>query len=362
MATGTKPLKAPEFGGRSTSTSNNNYSFLIQIVRVASLVPYFVLAAISIVATQTVGFLLLLISPKDLRVWMDYTKQSFGLAIISITQWYSPSKVNIYSDPSMSNVFSVDLNHNLISNFPHHSIIIANHQIYSDWIYLWWITYSAKLHGSIFIILKDSLKKIPILGYGMKNYNFIFLSRNWKKDETTMDKHLTELNDENKLFSSSIVIFPEGTNLSENTKNKNKVWSDKMNLKETKNLLLPRSTGLRKIITKLSDTNDYLYDCTIGYNGYSSNEFGQDVYSLKNVYLKGNYPTEISMYWRCFKISEIPYDDPIVFDEWLRNIWYEKDKLLELFYNTGSFYDNTNDNTNVINNEPENKIISKCQA
>ena len=43
------------------------------------------------------------------------------------------------------------------------------------------------------------------------------------------------------------------------------------------------------------------------------------------------------MYWRRFKISEIPYEDHHAFDAWVLDRWKEKDELLEGFYNSGRF-------------------------
>jgi hypothetical protein len=43
------------------------------------------------------------------------------------------------------------------------------------------------------------------------------------------------------------------------------------------------------------------------------------------------------MYWRRYKISEIPIDNDEAFGRWLKNRWTEKDYLLEHFYRHGSF-------------------------
>ena len=59
-------------------------------------------------------------------------------------------------------------------NFPHRLVLMANHQLYTDWMYLWWIAYTNKMHGRIYIILKESLKNLPIFGWGAQFYNFIF--------------------------------------------------------------------------------------------------------------------------------------------------------------------------------------------
>jgi hypothetical protein len=45
------------------------------------------------------------------------------------------------------------------------AILIANHQTFADWWYLWCWAYTKNQHGSLRIILKSSLKHIPIWGW-----------------------------------------------------------------------------------------------------------------------------------------------------------------------------------------------------
>ena len=35
-----------------------------------------------------------------------------------------------------------------------------------------WVSYTSNMHGAIYIILKDSLKWIPVIGWGMQFYGF----------------------------------------------------------------------------------------------------------------------------------------------------------------------------------------------
>jgi len=43
------------------------------------------------------------------------------------------------------------------------------------------------------------------------------------------------------------------------------------------------------------------------------------------------------MYWRRFRVDDIPIDDIKTFESWLRMRWEEKDRLLEQFMQTGMF-------------------------
>lgn len=55
------------------------------------------------------------------------------------------------------------------------------------------------------------------------------------------------------------------------------------------------------------------------------------------MYLQGRPPPSVNMYWRRFAISEMPLDDSEKFDLWLRERWYEKDKLMDQYISTGRF-------------------------
>lgn len=138
-------------------------------------------------------------------------------------------------------------------------------QLYTDWLYLWWVAYTNNMHGYIYIILKESLKNIPVIGWGCQFYNFIFLSRKWEQDHTNFQQHLSELNNANDPMW--LLIFPEGTNLAKGTKEKSKQWAEKTGVKDMKHQLLPRSKGLQFCLQNLRTTTDWLYDVTIGYEG-----------------------------------------------------------------------------------------------
>jgi hypothetical protein len=220
-------------------------------------------------------------------------------------------------------------------NFADRMVLMANHQLYTDWLYLWWIAYTNNMHGFIYIILKESLKNIPIIGWGAQFYNFIFLARNWEEDQRTFKRHLAQLNKPNDPMW--LIIFPEGTNLSATTREKSKKWAEKNNLKDMKHQLLPRSTGLRFCLNELSETTEWLYDCTIAYEGVPAGQFGQDIFTLRASFFEGRPPKSVNMHWRRFHMDTIPIQNTKAFEVWLRNRWREKDYMLEYFNRHGRF-------------------------
>ena len=66
-------------------------------------------------------------------------------------------------------------------------------------------------------------------------------------------------------------------------------------------------------------------------------EYGQDLYTLRSMYLQGRPPPSVNMYWRRFAIADIPLEDHDKFELWLRERWYEKDAFLEQYLTTGRF-------------------------
>jgi hypothetical protein len=281
------------------------------------------------------GAPLKLIDPQFYDGYMAYTKESFAILVTCLTQWWAPTVVRVSGDSSMVGQMTKKKDGSLQCNFSDRMVLMANHQLYTDWLYLWWIAYTNGMHGFIYIILKESLRNIPIIGWSAQFYNFIFLARNWEEDQRTFKKHLGKLNKPNDPMW--LIIFPEGTNLSATTREKSKKWAEKNNLQDMKHQLLPRSTGLRFCLNELKDTTEWLYDCTIAYEGVPPGQFGQDIFTLRSTFFEGRPPKSVNMHWRRFHIDSIPIQNTKAFEVWLRNRWREKDYMLEYFNRNNRF-------------------------
>lgn len=129
------------------------------------------------------------------------------------------------------------------------------------------------MHGHIYIILKESLKYIPVIGPGMMFFNFIFLARNWVKDKPRFAHRLSKLNkiksnpEGTSLDPMWLLLFPEGTNLSDNGRKASAKWAEKSGQEDMNHQILPRSTGMLFCLQELKDTVDWVYDCTVAYEG-----------------------------------------------------------------------------------------------
>ncbi|KAF2743823.1 1-acyl-sn-glycerol-3-phosphate acyltransferase gamma [Sporormia fimetaria CBS 119925] len=302
---------------------------LSQAERAFTLASTFLSGVLAISASQLLGAPLKMIDPVFYNGYMAYTKECFAILVTCLTQWWAPTVVRVSGDSSMLGQLSKKKDGSLQCNFANRMVLMANHQLYTDWLYLWWIAYTNNMHGFVYIILKESLKNIPIVGWACQCYNFIFLSRKWEEDKSTFEKHLAQLN--KPTDPMWLIIFPEGTNLSASTREKSQAWAKKNGLQDMKHQLLPRSTGLRFCLTKLRESTEWLYDCTIAYEGVPEGQFGQDIFTLRSSFFEGRPPKSVNMHWRRFHIDSIPYQNSKAFEVWLRNRWREKDYMLEYF-------------------------------
>ena len=251
------------------------YGNLMQIVRLVAFVTWFFSVVISTHLVQIIGIPLYWINRNYFYAYIALTKQTFGLLLTTITQWFSPTKVRVSGDRSVRGQLVGTKDGLLQTEFPERLVMIANHQLYTDWLYLWWFAYTNKMHGHIYIILKESLKYIPIIGPGIMFYGFVFMSRKWTHDKDRLHHRLQKLKSRHSgpmsgsrgLDPMWLMIFPEGTNLSANTRKGSKKWAEKQGVPDLQHLLLPRSTGLQYCLQELEGTIDWVYDCTMAYEG-----------------------------------------------------------------------------------------------
>jgi len=96
------------------------------------------------------------------------------ILVIAITVLFAPTSLIITSDapPSISNLVERDDQGRMTKiNLPDRLVLMANHQAYTDWMYLWILACYSGHSTGVIILLKEGLKKIPVVGWGMVSYS-----------------------------------------------------------------------------------------------------------------------------------------------------------------------------------------------
>ncbi|PSR85826.1 hypothetical protein PHLCEN_2v5302 [Hermanssonia centrifuga] len=311
-----------------------------------------------------------------------YSKGAFGTLIG--TQIFAPTTLVVsfereglgrFSEKEIKEIVERDEAGKVVAlRLPQKAVMIANHQVYADWWYAWCLTYLMGTYKDVFIVLKKSLKWVPVVGWGMQFYNFIFLARSWASDRLHLSASLSWLGQraEKQDTPLTFILYPEGTLVSKDTRPLSKKYADKMGIPDMQHTLLPRSTGLHYSLRSLAPRipSLQLIDITVSYPGIPAFGYGQSYYTLRSIFLDGVPPPKVHMHLRRFDVAmdvpignlskskpptipnggslkppskkevveiEIPQDERDTFDLWLRNLWKIKDTEMSQFLNTGSF-------------------------
>ncbi|KAI5991617.1 acyltransferase-domain-containing protein [Pisolithus albus] len=308
-----------------------------------------------------------------------YTKGCFALLISQsstsylMNEWFAPTSLSITFETQDKGKFTLEEIQQIVQrdatgkvvalNLPPKLVIISNHQVYCDWWYVWCLTYFMQAHKDVFIVLKKSLKWIPVLGTGMQMFRFIFLSRSWVADKVQLTTLLSKLGkkaeEEDKPFV--YILFPEGTLVSKNTRPISRSYAGMLGIPDLHNVLLPRSMGLFCSLRSLSPRLPTLklLDVTIVYPGVPPRGYGQSYYTLRSIFCDRVPPPVVHMHLRIFDVAkevpigdvpkckptnmangrgasslvetEVPEGERIRFDEWLRELWTCKDRYITRF-------------------------------
>ena len=86
----------------------------------------------------------------------------------------------------------------------------------------------------------------------MQMSRFLYICRNWREDEARMGRMIDYLSSPAAGGAPfQLVLFPEGTNLTEKTREKSDRYAADNNLKPYRHVLHPRTTGFSFIVDRM---------------------------------------------------------------------------------------------------------------
>ncbi|CAA0813319.1 Probable 1-acyl-sn-glycerol-3-phosphate acyltransferase 4 [Striga hermonthica] len=202
---------------------------------------------------------------------------------------------------------------------------MSNHRTEVDWMYLWNLALRKGCLGYIKYVLKSSLMKLPIFGWGFHILEFVPVERKWEVDEPIMRQMLDSFADRRDPLW--LAVFPEGTDYTEQKSKKSQKFAIENGLPILKNVLIPKTRGFFACLEILRGSLDAVYDVTIAYKNqcpsFLDNVFGVD-------------PSEVHINIKRIPLDKIPSSE----DEaatWLMEAFVLKDQLLTDFIVNGQF-------------------------
>lgn len=198
-------------------------------------------------------------------------------------------------------------------------IAISNHSNRLDWFFLWcfFVRYGNLKQERI--VVKKNLKNFFYLGFswGMHYLGYIFLERDLPKDKETMLKTFSHYRETK--FPIQLFLFPEGTNLTPNTRLKDTQWALSKQKTTFKNLLCPKVGAFASAVTNLRQVKSII-DITIR---YSDTKAPITELSL----ITCDLPQEIYISFERIPIEKMDLPE----EEFLTRQWRKKDDALQNF-------------------------------
>lgn len=203
------------------------------------------------------------------------------------------------------------------------SVIIMNHRTRMDWMFLWNCLMRYSYLRLEKICLKASLKSIPGFGWAMQAAAYIFIHRKWKDDKSHFEDMIDYFCDIREPLQ--LLIFPEGTDLTENSKARSNDFAEKNGLQKYEYVLQPRTTGFTFVVDRLREGKnlDAVHDITVAYP--------HNIPQTEMHLLRGDFPKEIHFHVHRYPVDTLPASKEDL-ELWCQKRWEEKEERLRSFY------------------------------
>ncbi|XP_052173225.1 1-acyl-sn-glycerol-3-phosphate acyltransferase 2 [Diospyros lotus] len=229
------------------------------------------------------------------------------LELVWLVDWWAGVQIKLFTDSETYQLMGKE-----------HALVISNHRSDIDWLVGWVLAQRSGCLGSTLAVMKKSSKFLPVIGWSMWFSEYLFLERNWAKDESTLKSGLQRLRDFPRPFW--LALFVEGTRFTQAKLLAAQEYAASTGLPFPRNVLIPRTKGFVSAVSHMRSFVPAIYDVTVAIPESSPPPTmlrlfkGQS--SVVHVHLKRHL------------MKDLPETDDSV-SQWCKDIFVAKDKLLD---------------------------------
>ncbi len=290
-----------------------NPSRPLTIIRGIALgVPAALFLLVTLLTVNCIQVMFLIIAPFSRRTYLRLNRWAanwwFGLCV-KVGRVVHGVKLELTGDPVRTG---------------ENAVLVVNHQEMTDIAFLFMVALEGERLGDLKWFVKDAIKYVPGVGWGLFLLDNLFVKRRWAADKDSIEAVFARLKRNEIPFW--LVLFAEGTRVTEEKLVRSRRIASKKNMKPLSHLLMPHTKGFVASLQGLGDRLDAVYDITIAYE--------KGVPTLGQ-YIVG-FVERAHIHVKRFDAKELPAGNQAL-SLWLNQRFEDKDALLDEFFSRGAF-------------------------
>ncbi|XP_011020321.1 PREDICTED: 1-acyl-sn-glycerol-3-phosphate acyltransferase 2 [Populus euphratica] len=239
------------------------------------------------------------------------------LELVWIFDWWAGVQIKVFTDKETVRLMGKE-----------HALVICNHRSDIDWLVGWVLAQRSGCLGSALAVMKKSSKFLPVIGWSMWFSEYLFLERNWAKDENTLKSGLQRLKDFPRPFW--LALFVEGTRFTLPKLLAAQEYAASQGLPIPRNVLIPRTKGFVSAVSNMRSFVPAIYDVTLAIPKRSPPPTMLNLFKGKS--------SVVHVHIKRHLMKELPETEDGV-AQWCKDIFVAKDALLDKHMAEDTFSD-----------------------
>ncbi|KAF8095783.1 hypothetical protein N665_0322s0004 [Sinapis alba] len=221
--------------------------------------------------------------------------ETLWLELVWIVDWWAGVKILVFADNETFNRMGKE-----------HALVVCNHRSDIDWLVGWILA--------------------QVIGWSMWFSEYLFLERNWAKDESTIKSGLQRLKDFPQPFW--LALFVEGTRFTETKLKAAQEYAASSELHIPRNVLIPRTKGFVSTVSNMRSFVPAIYDMTVAIPKTSPPPTMLRLFKGQS--------SVVHVHIKCHSMKDLPESDEAI-AQWCIDQFVAKDALLDKHIAAGTF-------------------------